>query len=217
MIIAEVGINHNGDMALAADLINLAKLNGADLCKFQLYDSNQLNVEGLHRKAELTKQQAIDLFNYGEKVGIEVFFSVSDIYRVWWCEDIGVKRYKIPYTQRGNVNLIQTCQNTGKQIFISGQFPPQGRIAGIDYQMSYLYCIPHYPAQIDEYILDKLSGYDGISDHTIGLECAKEALKRGATIIEKHFALDHHTGLDAPWSMAPDELRELKEWEKQSL
>jgi len=53
----------------------------------------------------------------------------------------------------------------------------------------------------------------GFSDHTIGLDAAKIALARGAHIIERHFAIDHQTGVDAEWSMTPSELKELKRFE----
>ncbi len=56
--------------------------------------------------------------------------------------------------------------------------------------------------------------FDGFSDHTIGLDCAKIALARGAEIIEKHFTLDKSMyGPDHCLSMTPDELKELVRWE----
>ena len=58
------------------------------------------------------------------------------------------------------------------------------------------------------------SEYDGFSDHTIGLDCAKIALARGADIIEKHFSLCYNMGVDGKWSMTPSDLKELKRWEQ---
>ena len=93
VIVAEIGQNHCGDMNLARQLIRLAKENGADLCKFQLYDSKKLY--GEYQPTELTFEQAKDLFEYGYLWDIEVFFSVFDVERVKWCKEIGAKRYKI--------------------------------------------------------------------------------------------------------------------------
>ena len=95
-IIAEVGSNHCGDMDLAIGMIAIAKEYGADFAKFQLYDTNKLDrppdILKMCAETELNKEQAKYLFDYGEMMGIEVFFSVFDVERVRWCEEIGVKR-----------------------------------------------------------------------------------------------------------------------------
>jgi len=58
---------------------------------------------------------------------------------------------------------------------------------------------------------EKFDKYAGFSDHTIGLDYAKLAIVRGATIIEKHFTLDKNLpGCDQAGSMTPKELKELK-------
>ena len=70
--------------------------------------------------------------------------------------------------------------------------------------------MPNYPAEIKDvdYQL-MLSDYDGFSDHTMGIEASKRALEGGTKVIEKHFVIDRHTGVDATWGMTPEELREL--------
>ena len=76
-----------------------------------------------------------------------------------------------------------------------------------------LYCVPKYPASIKDYNLNRILSLDGISDHTIGIDLAKIVLTNNPqAIIEKHFAIDHKTGVDAEWSMTPSELRELRRW-----
>ena len=205
-IIAEIGQNFVGDMELAKKLIELARGNSADLAKFQLYDSKKLY--GEYQSTELTKEQAFMLFNYGKEIGIEVFFSVFDIERVKWCEEMGVRQYKVAFSMRGNQDLLEALYRTRKHIIIS-----TNRIEKYVTGWSYLYCIPHYPTSLGElwFSLNPFDYYyDGFSDHTIGIDAAKIALARGAQIIEKHFAVDHKTGVDAEWSMTPDELRELK-------
>jgi len=206
LLVAEIGQNHCGEMKLARELIRRVKENGGDLVKFQLYDSKKLY--GKKQVEELTFDQAKMLFEFGETVGIEVFFSVFNVERIKWCEEIGVKRYKIACSQVKNIYLIQQVFKTKKPIIISTPELHGGACECIN-----LCCVPKYPADIKEYDLDNLDCYDGVSDHTIGIELAKETLKRGL-ILEKHFAIDHQTGVDAEWSMTPDELRELKRWEQ---
>ena len=224
MIIAEIGQNFLGEMVIAKLLIKQAKEGGADLAKFQLYDTDNdfpftEHVKGsmiyeLGKEAELSFEQANELFCYGQEVGIEVFFSVFNVERVKWCEEIGVKRYKVAYSKRLDKPLMKLLITKGKLIYISLGFAIGGM--GEGQQLHYLFCIPQYPAPIGALHFsegDFTERYRGFSDHTIGLDASKIALARGAEIIEKHFALDHQTGVDAPWSMDYEELKELKRWE----
>ena len=209
MIVCEIGQNWCGDIELGKTLIRLAKENGADFAKFQLYNSRELY--GEYQNTELTKAQAFDLFNYGKDIGIEVFFSVFDVERVKWCEEMGVKRYKIACKMRDE-DVINAVVKAGKEIIISANHPHcigDPKIKG-----AWLFCVSEYPAQLKympDFEEDPL--FVGFSDHTIGLDAAKIALARGAEIIEKHFAISHDKGVDAEWSMTPEELRELKRFE----
>lgn len=199
-IIAEIGQNWMGNFAFGLRLIHLAKENGADFAKFQLYDSKKLY--GEYQKTEVSREIAEQFFKYGLDKGIEVFFSVFDLDRVRWCEEMGVKRYKIAYSQKDNRGLYEAIWKTGKY--------HNGWTSGRE-----LYCIPHYPTKSEELKFESIiiKGYptfEGFSDHTVGLTAAKVAISRGARVIEKHFAIDHETGVDAPWSMTPPELKELR-------
>ncbi len=219
MIIAEIGQNFCGSMTLARTLIRLAKENGADLAKFQLYDHKKLY--GNEPDVSLSFEDAKELFEYGKCVGIEVFFSVYDVERVKWCEEIGVKRYKVAYSLRDSEELANTIPD-GKTIYVSCE-PSRDYHAFLGRGATELYCLPEYPARLKDLDFngrndswDSTNTFDmleGFSDHTIGLDAAKIALSRGAVIIEKHFAIDHTTGVDAEWSMTPDELKELKRFE----
>jgi sialic acid synthase SpsE len=208
MIIAEIGQNHCGNMELARLLIREAKEGGADLAKFQLYDHKVLYGDNPNiPNVELSFDQARMLFDYGKEIGIEVFFSVFDIERVRWCEEIGVKRYKIAHSQKDNTALFGTIWVTGKPFIVSSDIPTI---------YNTLFCISRYPTELVDLRFGDISFdlFDGFSDHTIGLNAAKIAMARGAKIIEKHLAIDHKTGIDAGWSMIPSELQELKGWEK---
>lgn len=198
IIVAEISQNfHNLDEA--KELTRLAQENGADLVKAQLFDGMKLY--GKRIPAELNFEQAKELFDYGASIGIEVFYSVFAPEQVEWCERIGVKRYKIAYSQWRNYELWKDLPN----VIISAPYKIKGKTT--------LFCIPHYPTQLNELMLKQRSNFNGFSDHTIGLDAAKIALARGAEIIEKHFCFRHDYGRDAPWGMMPDELRELKDWE----
>lgn len=203
MIIAEIGQNHLGDMDLACKLISLAWENGADLAKFQLYDS--LKLYGEKQKEELTFDQAEELFNFGQGIGIEVFFSVFDVRRVVWCEEIGVKHYKLACDYHLDRKLLD--------MIVYGKIIASTSHIAYNPRVRFIYCVSRYPTELKDVDWSLIAYYRGFSDHTIGLDASKIALARGAEIIEKHFAIDHSTGVDAPWSMVPSELAELKRFE----
>jgi sialic acid synthase SpsE len=214
LLIAEIGQNHCGNIDLAKRLIIQARDGGSDLVKFQLYEHAKLYKDhpGIPN-VELSFDQAKELFDFGKDNGIEVFFSVFDVERVKWCEQIGVKRYKIACGMRDK-DVWLAVYETKKPTFISidPKSTADHSFSGyIDYPI-FLYCISQYPAVIDKMGKIDFSRY-GFSDHTIGIECAKIALARGAEIIEKHFCLNHSIGIDAPWSMDINELQELKRWQ----
>lgn len=223
MIVAEIGMNGMGSMGLNKQLIKNAKDGGAALAKFQLFSPEKLypidsDLFKNAKKCELSFQDAKELFDYGKEIGIEVFFSVFDVERVRWCEEIGVLRYKVAFSQRCNYDLFQVLP-LDKPIIASTTFDDYRWVAGC---VDYLYCISKYPSTLKDldhrfancFGEDEDIEFAGFSDHTIGLDASKIALARGARIIEKHFCLDHNTGVDAPWSMDLKELKELVRWEK---
>ncbi len=194
-------------MELAKALIYLAKLNGGDAVKFQFYRHDVLYKD--HPEipdASIDEYQAAELFFHGQKLGIEVFFSVFDVLGVHILDDMGVQRFKVAYSQRHNRELILAIESTGKPYMIS--MPEHEAVISTRIQTTF-YCIPEYPA-----VAKRLPhGFDGLSDHSIGLGWAKEAIMRGMHV-EKHFALTHDIGIDAAWSMIPSELKELSEYAK---
>ena len=223
MIIAECCTNWR-DLGEAKRLIEAAKECGAGLVKFQLYDAEADRGKPHYawvKAHELNLKQAETLFKYGEKIGIEIFFSVFAPQSVDWCEVIGVKRYKIASTfQRGPVELDAVIA-TRKPFILS---IPNETLSNISHKQlpglegsGWLFCPPGYPPEgfrLPAFNNDSCP-YDGFSDHTIGLDAAKIALARGAHLIEKHFVIEHNPDFpDDAWSMTPWELRELVRWEK---
>jgi len=203
-------------------MISSAKQNGAGLVKFQLYNAEDDKKEPHYewvKKAELTFDQAKELFDYGASIGMEVFFSIFGVKYMDWCEKIGVKRYKIACGMRDK-EILKAIKNTGKELIISTAGTPED-IASVtsfdeimEHNIKWLYCPPGYPSNPVK--LSQVNfGYYGLSDHSIGLDASKIAISRGAQIIEKHFILDRSIpSPESPWSMTPSELAELVRWEK---
>jgi N-acetylneuraminate synthase/N,N'-diacetyllegionaminate synthase len=222
-IIAEIGQNHNGDMALARRLIQEAKRAGADVAKFQLYDARALfPKEGnewfdYNCRTELSRADIEMLAEECRRVDIEFMASVFDVERIAWLEQIGMQRYKVASRSVGDQELIGAIARTGKRMLVSlgfwhaPRFPDISAPGGVDY----LYCVAKYPAPLSDLKLGAVDfhRHAGFSDHTIGIDAAMMAFSRGARIVEKHFTLDKTTyGPDHSGSMTPDELQQLAQF-----
>ena len=100
-IIAEIGQNHNGDISLAKEMIDVAKDDGADAVKFQVYDVNHIFTQEdnpwyeYNCITELSKKDVVALSEECKKQSIEFIASAFDPERVYWLEEINVKRHKI--------------------------------------------------------------------------------------------------------------------------
>ena len=223
IIIAEIGINHNGSVHHAHELIRQAKASGADIAKFQFYDPYKVfGPVGTYPDAEALTQaltvqfgfdQAAQLKAWCDQERIEFMASVFDLDRFGWMESLGVRRHKIASRVVQHRELCDRILATKFETFVSLGFWDG---AGVPYQCSnarYLYCVPKYPCPYEDISLPRAfadSIYDGFSDHTIGIEASLVAVGRGAHIIEKHFTLNK--GLPGPdhiCSATPDELAEL--------
>jgi N-acetylneuraminate synthase/N,N'-diacetyllegionaminate synthase len=221
-IIAEIGLNHNGNMQLAHCLIDEAAAAGADVAKFQFFDVSkyfgpEFEWYDACMAARLDLTQAAELKAHCDAIGIEFCASAFDVQGVEWCERLGVKRHKLASRCIGQDDVIAAMARTGKPMIVSlGMWQGSG-FPAIDAvgPVQFLYCIAKYPtepADVDFASAD-FRTYAGFSDHTIGTTAAKIALARGAGIIEKHFTLSKRLyGPDQRGSAEPHELREIVEF-----
>lgn len=232
-IIAEIGINHNGDMGLAEEMIKSAKLCGADVAKFQIYLPGRDGLTEVSRRTsvikanwdaikatELSFGDVCYLKNRCDDNNIEFLASVFHPDRVMWTEKIGMKWYKIASCSVYNRALAQAIAVTGKPIILSwGYYEPQkGYPVLIDHpaawaRTKHLYCVSKYPTALNDLDLNENTfkgRYTGYSGHTISITAPIVAMVLGATIIEKHFTLDKtQPGPDQAGSMEPAELCQL--------
>ncbi|MBS0289679.1 MAG: N-acetylneuraminate synthase family protein [Proteobacteria bacterium] len=218
-IIAEIGQNHNGDMALAEKMIHDVKKAGADVAKFQLYDAKKLFPKEnnpwyeYNLATELSKDDLNRLVECCDKAKIEFMASVFDEERIAWLEEAQVKRYKIASRSIFDNQLIDSLIKTKKPIIASLGFWKENQFPVINAsKIDYLYCISKYPTEFEDLKLSAVdfSRYSGFSDHTIGVHATQIAIARGARIIEKHFTLDKSMyGPDHLCSMDSNDLKKI--------
>jgi len=173
IIIAEIGINHNGHMDLANILIQKAKEAGADIAKFQLYDPKKLLhpinfspedwVEILN--SQLTFEETKQLFQVCENCNIEFMASAFDLERLEWLEEIGVKRHKIASRSAIIPEYVEAIKATGKEYFVGTGYLDKientlGEYNAKKYclypfpsKVKFLYCISEYPAPLKKFSL----------------------------------------------------------------
>jgi sialic acid synthase SpsE len=211
-IIAEVGHNFLGSIRWAKDMIKEAKSCGADAVKFQLYDTDKIKKYYQSRYSELkiselTFEDLLELKETADKCGIEFLASAFDTTRVQWLEKINVLSLKLASRSIFDRDLIVAMENTGKPIIASLGWWKEKEFPIIK-NAQFLYCISDYPAPPG--LPDDFERYDGLSDHSIGIETMEDAVRRGTKIIEKHFTLDKHLpGYDQSGSIDPQELKDF--------
>lgn len=220
-IIFEIGHNFNGNLRLAKLMIDEVKACGGKIAKFQLYDTDKIKKPWQSRymelkMAELSKEDVKELSDHANKIGIEFMASAFDVERVGWLEEVGVKRHKLASRSIHDTELIKAMEVTGKPIIASLGAWKESTFPVIK-NAQFLFCISEYPTYITaDQFPTKFDDYTGFSDHTLGCYWARESLKRGATIIEKHFTLSHELpGFNQKGSMEPWEAKDLVNYKNQ--
>lgn len=205
-ICAELGINSCGNIELAKQQIDLATAAGVDAVKMQVYNAEKLH--GLNspvykdaKKGEFSYKDFKVLADYSP---IEWFASAFDEGAVDLLEEIGVKRYKIASRSMTDWALLEKISKTGKSVIMSTGNHDTGAIRkALDIlknnKVTLMYCVPNYPTKIQDLNFGRMTKLGelfklpmGFSDHTTGIWSSIEAVRLGATIIEKHFTVSRN-------------------------
>ena len=237
-VIAEVGINHEGDVLKAKKMIKDASDSGAECVKFQCHiiDDEMIqndvipgntseSIWDIMKRCSLTEDEEIILKNYAESLGLIYLNTPFSRKAADRLEEMGISAYKIGSGECNNYPLIEHIASFGKPIILSTGMNDLDSISrsvkiienkGIDYAL--LHTTSIYPTPYDEIRLGALEDLKtnfpnsvvGLSDHSIGNYICIAAVALGASILEKHFTSDKNwPGPDIPVSIDPSELREL--------
>ena len=177
-IIAEAGVNHNGDMKLAHKLIDAAAKAGADAVKFQSFVAEDLvtpeaqkaryQVEttgqsggqfAMLKKLELSKDQQKELKTHCDKVGILYLCTPYEKKSADLLEEISVAAYKIASTDTTNIPFLRYIARKGIPVMLSTGMSSLGEVEeavnelklhGLDGKIIILQCTSEYPASVNE-------------------------------------------------------------------
>lgn len=235
-IVAEIGINHNGDILKAFDLIDVAIDCGCDLVKFQkrtpelavpksqwdkLKDTpwGEMSYIDYKRKMEFGESDYHCLHFYC-KGNIQWFASCWDIPSVDFMEEFNVPYIKIPSACLTDDELLKHARDTGKEIILS---TGMSTLKEIDHAVKILgkpilmHCTSSYPCKPEELNLrmipvlkERYKCKLGYSGHEVGLSTTIAAVALGAEMVERHITLDRSMwGTDQAASVEPQGLRKL--------
>jgi N,N'-diacetyllegionaminate synthase len=191
-VIAELGVNWDGDFSLAKQMMNEAKSIGCDTVKFQSF--NEENIKDHPQKTRLLKSSVskhnIDkIAEIADSVGIDWFSTPMYAEAVEILEPF-VTRYKIrefdgrPLLENKTTLLLEKVLETKKEVFVSSQQSPQHKFSAN--QIKWLYCVPKYPCDIADLDFTNLNDFSGYSNHCIDMLAPLSAVILGAQIIELH-------------------------------
>jgi len=197
LIIAEAGVNHNGDIRLAKELIDIASEAGADIVKFQIFKAEELVTKkakkaeyqlksksdsfdqySMLKKLELTHREFEELKDYSDSKSIEFLSTAFNIENLEFLIKLKVKRIKIPSGEITNLPYLEKASSFGLPIILSTGISTMGEIRdAVDIllkngvrknQICILHCTTEYPAPIDSVNLSAMKTIANKIDTDVG-------------------------------------------------
>ena len=238
-VIAEIGINHNGDIEIAKQLMDVAVETGCDAVKFQkrtpeiCVPEEQKSIPRetpwgsmtyfeYKKRIEFEQPEFEQIDAYAKKIGIDWFASPWDVPSVDFLESFDVPCQKIASACLTDSELLTAVNKTKTTTILS---TGMSSIEEIDKAVSLLNNVPlaiaqatsTYPAEASELNLRAIQTFAekykvpvGYSGHERGLQVTIAAVALGATFIERHITLDRSMwGTDHSASLEPEGLKKL--------
>ena len=219
-VIAEGGVNHNGDPDLAAKLVDAAADAGADAIKFQTFDPRALasaqapkaayqerssgsgtQLEML-RKLDLPRAAYPELKRQAQKRGIQFLSSPFDDGSAQFLAELGVPGFKIPSGELTNLPFLKRLARFGKPMLLSTGMATEREVdaalaAVKGASIALFHCVSSYPTSPADANLRAMATLRGRfalpvgwSDHLIDIHVSTAAVALGAELLEKHLTLD---------------------------
>lgn len=231
-IIAEIGLNHNGDVEIAKKMIKKAKECGADAVKFQIFDTDELyspesKVFDLFESLEFSEEGWRKIRDFAEEEDILFTSSVFDKKSVDLLYDLGSSMFKIASGDLTHIPLLDHISKKDRPTIISTGLSNISEVeeavktfySNDNRKIALLHCVSNYPSLIENLNLKVMETLKkafkvpvGFSDHTLGVTAPVTAVALGADIIEKHFTLDRDMeGPDQKLSLPPDMFKKMVE------
>ena len=180
VIIAEAGVNHNGNIATAKRLIEVAASSGADFVKFQTFLADSLATSGapkaeyqkqaassakesqleMLRSLELSLEQHLELIEQCERTGIKFLSTGFDLASLDMLFELGIRLFKVPSGELTNLPYLEHVAKFDSPVYLSTGMSTLGEVkwaverlvaSGLpSHKISVLHCTTAYPTPIEE-------------------------------------------------------------------
>jgi sialic acid synthase SpsE len=238
LVIAEIGINHEGDVEKAMRMVRDAAASGCQVVKIQTHviedemipnsvvpGNATESIWDIMARCALSEDEERRVMELTQSLGMLFMSTPFSRAAADRLERLGVAAYKIGSGECNNYPLIRHVASFGKPVILStgmndiASVTPAVellRAAGVPFAL--LHCTSMYPTPYERVHLGALRDLQdafpdavvGLSDHSLGIYTCLGAVALGARILEKHFTSDKSwPGPDVPISIDPAELREL--------
>jgi sialic acid synthase SpsE len=238
LVIAEIGINHEGDYAKAVRMVDDARAAGCECVKFQSHviedemipnsvvpGNATETIWDIMSRCALSEDEEVRLKAYVEAADLLYLCTPFSRAAAVRLERMGVAAYKIGSGECNNYPLVEHIASYGKPVILSTGMNDLASIApavdilrrrGVPFAL--LHCTSMYPTPYEKVRLGAMvelgrafpDAVVGLSDHSLGNYTCFGAVALGASILEKHFTSDKSwPGPDVPISIDPAELRDL--------
>ena len=217
LVIAEIGINHGGDLLVAKEMVRLASASGCEMVKHQTHiledemtdeakaifpPNADVSIWDVMAGCALTLDEEAELKRYTEELGMIWISTPFSRAAADFLETLDVPAYKIGSGEADNLPLIRHIARKGKPVIMSTGMQTIETMrasvqiledAGIDYAL--LECTNLYPSPAEIVSLKGVTELKnafpnavvGFSDHSIGPEMALASVALGACILERHY------------------------------
>tara|TARA_E500000178_G_C16958713_1_gene724957 strand:- start:126 stop:1136 length:1011 start_codon:yes stop_codon:yes gene_type:complete len=230
-IIAEIGVNHNGNLSNCKNLVKRAKSSGADAVKLQIINpeesySKSTKSYRTFKKNYLNYEEIKKIKSYAKKLSIILFATPGDFSSLSIIKKLNFPAIKISSGLLTNIPLIIEASKLKIPMIVSTGFANMNeikeavnKIKKIHNKIAILRCTSIYPVSHENLnllsILNLKKNFNnivGYSDHSLGDLACLTAVSLGSKIIEKHFTLDKkQPGADHKLSSTPEEFKLMVE------
>lgn len=238
-VIAEVGVNHEGEVDKAIALVDAAVEAGAEVVKFQCHITHKEMVPtdmtpgaisserlwDIIRRCELTEDEERRVLNYCRDRKIMYLSTPFSREAADRLDQMGVPAFKVGSGECNNLPLLAHIAAKGKPVILSTGMNDLdsirrsvATIQSFGVPLALLHCTSMYPTPYDKVRLGAVTQLGGefpglpigLSDHSMGIWTCIGAVALGASILEKHFTISRSwPGPDTGISIEPNELRDL--------